>query len=103
MRRIIATIFLIGFALPASAAEPVDYSRDVLPILSANCFVCHGRDESTREMELRIDLRDEAIRKHDKITPIVPGHPESSAIIARITDKNEDDRMPPVAIKKRLS
>jgi hypothetical protein len=87
-------------ALPAGAvaadAEKVDFSRDVLPILSANCFVCHGRDPSTRKAKLRLDTRDDAIAvRADAATPITPGKPDGSEVIVRITAKDEDDRMPP--------
>jgi hypothetical protein len=77
------------------AAEPVDFSRDVLPILSAHCFVCHGRDASTREAKLRLDVRDDATRPRPDFTPIAPGKPDASEIIARVTSKHEDERMPP--------
>ncbi len=77
------------------AAEPVDFSRDVLPILSAHCFVCHGRDASTREAKLRLDDRADATRPRSEFTPIAPGRPDASEIIARVISKHEDERMPP--------
>jgi hypothetical protein len=83
-------------ATPVFAAETVEFSRDVLPILSANCFKCHGRDSSTREAHLRLDLRDHATAlKNSGYTPIVPGKPEDSDVITRITSKDDDERMPP--------
>lgn len=80
---------------PGQAAEAVDYSRDVLPILSANCFPCHGRDASTREARLRLDLRENATAERHGLIPITPSHPDASEVIARITSKDEDERMPP--------
>jgi hypothetical protein len=78
------------------AAEPVDFSRDVLPILSANCFKCHGRDASTREAKLRLDLREHALLERTSgYAAIVPGKPDTSEVIVRITSKDEDERMPP--------
>ncbi len=80
-----------------TAAEPVEFSRDVLPILSANCFKCHGRDASTREAHLRLDLRDHATAQSNTgYTPIVPGKPEESDIITRVTSTDEDEHMPPL-------
>jgi hypothetical protein len=92
------TPLLLVFTTAAAwsqGAEPVDFSRDVLPILSANCFPCHGRDASTREAKLRLDLRDHAIVARNGLTPIVPGKPADSEIMLRITSKDEDERMPP--------
>ena len=53
---------LLGVVLPTltRAADPVDYVRDIKPILSNSCYTCHGPDEATREAELRLDLRDVA-------------------------------------------
>ena len=59
-------------------AEAVDYSRDVLPILSANCFTCHGRDISTRKAKLRLDLREEATRDREGYFAVIPGNPKDS-------------------------
>ncbi|MEY3911780.1 MAG: hypothetical protein RJB43_144 [Verrucomicrobiota bacterium] len=77
--------------LPATAAEPVSFSRDVLPILSDNCFGCHGQDESHRKGKLRLDLRDVALAKE----AFVPGKPEISELINRIVSTDEDELMPP--------
>jgi len=82
---------LLALALPASAAEPVSFSRDVLPILSDNCFGCHGQDESHRKAKLRLDVRDAAIAKE----AFVPGKPDVSALIERIVTTDEDELMPP--------
>ena len=77
--------------LPTSgAASLVDFSRDVRPILAANCFLCHGPDESTRRANLRLDLEDHALAE-----VIVPRQPASSELIRRITHAG-DNRMPPV-------
>jgi len=75
-------------------AEAVDYQRDVRPILSANCFACHGPDEAGREAELRLDQRDSAVSlRDDDYQVIVPGDAEASELIFRVTD--ELDPMPP--------
>ena len=82
---------LLALALPVSAAEPVSFSRDVLPILSDNCFGCHGQDESHRKAKLRLDVREAAIAKE----AFVPGKPDVSALIERIVTTDEDELMPP--------
>src|SRR5215211_3267831 len=88
-------VVLLATAASAFGAEAVDYSRDVLPILSANCFPCHGRDASTREARLRLDVRENATTDRQGLVPVKPGKPESSEVIARITSRDEEERMPP--------
>jgi hypothetical protein len=73
------------------AAKPVSFSREVLPILSDKCFSCHGPDESHRKADLRLDLRDEAIKSE----AIVPGDAGQSEVLARVATKDLDDLMPP--------
>lgn len=76
----------------------VDFTRDVAPLLAARCFPCHGPDESTRKVGLRLDTRDGAIApsRSGGRAAIVPGDPDSSELIARITSTDPDDRMPPI-------
>src|SRR5688572_20184716 len=69
-------------AVPAVA--PVDFSRDVLPILSDNCFYCHGQDENHRKGDRRLDKQEEAFAEHDGVRAIVPGDLEQSDLIVRI-------------------
>ncbi len=89
-------ILLASLSLGALCrAEKVDFSRDVQPILSKNCFLCHGPDESSRKAELRLDSRENVLKDHDSGVTIVPGKPELSQLIARITAEDEEDRMPP--------
>ena len=79
----------------ARANDPVSYNRDVRPILAERCFKCHGRDESDRRGELRLDLREQAIE-----TAIVPGNADDSEIIARVASDDPDIRMPPPGAHK---
>jgi hypothetical protein len=81
-------------ALPILAAEPT-FNRDVRPILSENCFLCHGQDPAHRGGDLRLDVREEAIASRDEGAAIIPGNAKDSAIIRRIHSKDPDVVMPP--------
>ncbi|WP_013630593.1 PSD1 and planctomycete cytochrome C domain-containing protein [Rubinisphaera brasiliensis] len=83
------------FLLPATSQAGVEFNRDIRPILSDKCFACHGPDASTREADLRLDLRDDAIRDLGGYRAVVPGNPENSLIIERITSTEDYERMPP--------
>src|SRR5688572_19744874 len=68
----------------ASADAPVDFNRDVRPILSDNCFACHGFDPSTRKAKLRLDTAEGATAERNGERPIVAGDPAKSEVWARI-------------------
>ncbi len=84
-------------------AAPVAFNRDVRPILSENCFYCHGQDASRREAKLRLDVRDSAVAERDGIAAIVPGRPEASELIRRIGAREPSDVMPPPESHKALT
>src|SRR4051794_32593632 len=87
--------FSLFVATAAAAEKKLDFNRDIRPILSENCFQCHGFDEKARKAELRLDMADSALAKHDDVTPIVPSHPEQSELWRRITTDDESEMMPP--------
>lgn len=91
-------------ARAADSAGQIEFNRDIRPILSDACFACHGPDAEHRKGKLRFDLKEEAFKagKSDEIA-IVPGHPEKSELMARVTAKDEDDRMPPLKTGKTLT
>lgn len=78
--------------------DPVDFIRSVQPLLSAKCFACHGPDEQAREGDLRLDLREPAI----KSGAITPGNPDSSSLVERIF-ADGDEQMPPADSGKALT
>jgi hypothetical protein len=96
-------MFTSGWCVSVSAAEKVDFSRDIQPILSSRCYECHGPDVSTRKAKLRFDDRENATAERDGVVAIVPGRPDQSELIARLTTPDEDDRMPPHQKGERLS
>ena len=78
------------------SAADVDFSRDIQPILAANCLACHGFDADSREAGLRLDVADAATAELDSgATAIVPGDPAASELIARIETVDPDLVMPP--------
>ena len=86
------------------AAAPVDFTRDVQPILAESCFHCHGPDEKDRKAGLRLDVREDALKGGRSDLPaIVPGKAETSEIIARILTSDEEEVMPPPQENKALT
>ena len=86
--------------LRAESGEPkLDFNRDIRPILAENCFYCHGQDPNKREAELRLDVRDAAI----KSKAFVPHDAAKSTLVERINSTDADEQMPPPKSNRRLS
>lgn len=81
------------------AAEAVQYNRHIRPILAQNCFACHGPDSAARQADLRLDIREMAV----KAGVIVPGKAEQSEVVRRIFSTDPDEMMPPPESHKKLS
>ncbi len=80
----------------SAAPAPVDYVREIRPILAKNCFACHGSDEGHRAAGLRLDQRTTALaRRGSNPGVIVPGQPEASRLLRRVTLPDGPGRMPP--------
>lgn len=92
-------------ALTVRAAErPLDFSRDIRPILSDRCFACHGPDDHERKARLRLDHRDDALRPAKSgAAAIVPGKPAESELIKRLVSHDADDVMPPPKTGKTVT
>jgi Protein of unknown function (DUF1553)/Protein of unknown function (DUF1549)/Planctomycete cytochrome C len=84
----------------AAIPEKISFNQHVRPILSGNCFYCHGPDPKHREADLRLDLRDGATADLGGYAAIVPGKPDASAIIKRVSSTDPDEQMPPPDSKK---
>ena len=90
--------------LAMQAADPqLAFNRDIRPILSENCFSCHGFDEKARKAKLRLDLPEEATREHKGGTPIVPGDLAKSEVWQRIISEDPDEVMPQPKSHLKLS
>jgi hypothetical protein len=101
MRLLSASLLLATTALHAGT---VQFNRDIRPILSDTCFQCHGPGEKDREGDLRLDLRDAAMKPAESgKSAIVPGHSGKSELIARILTEDASDRMPPEKTGKKLT
>jgi len=99
---IFSTISAVQAADPTK--PPVDYNRDVRPILAKNCLACHGPDASHRERGLRLDDRESATKElKSGAIALVPGAPDESELILRLTEEDESLRMPPRKAGPRLA
>ena len=102
----VLALLLAGFHAPAAErTAPVNFGQDIRPILSDNCFTCHGPDKDKRKAGLRLDLKEDAFKKLDSGDfAIVPGKPEQSRLLAVVTlPPDDDDHMPPAKTGKKLS
>jgi hypothetical protein len=98
-----ATLFF-GVILGATcSAEPINFSRQIRPILSENCIACHGPDEKGRKGKLRLDDEQDAKRDRKGDFVILPGKPEQSELIKRIESTDPDDVMPPPKQHKTIA
>lgn len=86
-----------------AALGEIDFNFHVKPILSKNCYQCHGPDESTREADLRLDIPEGAYAVRDSAVAIEPGNPGKSLVTERITELNPEEIMPPPESHKSLS
>ncbi|MBM4003494.1 MAG: DUF1553 domain-containing protein [Planctomycetes bacterium] len=104
--RVSATVLLSLLASPVAAqgAAKIDFNRTIRPILSNNCFKCHGPDAAERQAVLRLDVVEGATRAAESgRIPIVAGQPDQSEMVRRITAPDPDHRMPPPDSGKTLS
>lgn len=87
----------------ACGEAPLDFARDVRPILSDKCFQCHGPDEGSRATDLRLDLHDSAMADLGGYFAIKPGDSDESELVRRVLSEDEYERMPPPEANKSLT
>jgi hypothetical protein len=84
--------------------DPVQFNRDIRPILSENCYKCHGPDPKARKGDLRLDTKEGACAEVEKgVFAIVPGKPGESELSKRVSSQDADLKMPPPKSGKKLS
>ncbi len=98
-RGLLGPLVWIGGSGLAMAAAPIQFNRDIRPILSENCFPCHGPDSAGRKADLRLDQREVAV----EMGAIVPGKPEDSELVERIFSTDPKQTMPPPSTHKKLT
>jgi hypothetical protein len=103
LRFLVIGLLLTGLAGTAHGGPPVDFNRDVRPILVENCFQCHGPDKGKRKANLRLDTEDGARADRNGRRAVVPGDLGRSALYRRVSAADEEERMPPARSGKRLT
>jgi mono/diheme cytochrome c family protein len=88
---------------PTKVPEKITFNQNIQPILSENCYPCHGPDPGARKAKMRLDRSEFAYAPHDKSGPaIIPGQPDRSPLVRKIESKNPKNRMPPPEAHKTL-
>ena len=83
--------------------QRVSFNRDIRPILSDKCYACHGPDANQRKRELRFDTKEGAFSEPSGYPVIVPGNPQDSELVLRITHEDDGQRMPPIDQERQLT
>src|SRR5437868_1601353 len=96
---------ILSGTLRAASKPAIDFNRDVRPILSENCFSCHGPDKNKRKADppLRLDTKDGLFGERDGTHPVVAGKLDDSVLWMRVTSDDPEFRMPAKASNKTLS
>jgi hypothetical protein len=99
-----ALLFLALLVVSSAQASSLSFNRDIRPILSENCFACHGFDASKRKAKLRLDNAEGALAANaEGRRAIVPGKPLQSQAYLRLISEDKDELMPPPESHKKLS
>ena len=98
---ILVVALAVGLANPEAAG--IDFNRDIRPVLSENCFQCHGPDAAKRKAGLRLDTHEGATEARDGVRAIDPANLAKSELLARITATDPDTRMPPPEVNSNLA
>ena len=103
IERLILVATALVVAPATSLGDVIRFNRDIRPILSDNCFACHGFDAAHRKARLRLDTFAGATEQREGLSAIVPGDPANSELWHRITSSEDDEVMPPPDSHKTLT
>src|ERR1041385_2685118 len=92
-------LWFFWIASVRTQAGEIQFNRDVRPILSENCYACHGPDKNQRKAKLRLDVREVALEKQ----ALVPGKPAESKLVQHIFSNDPEEIMPPPKTQKTLT
>ena len=92
-----------AWAIDPPSSGKIDYTRDIRPILSENCYQCHGPDEKARKAKLRLDTKEGLFSEHKDIFPFKPANLDDSEAWERINSTDKDDQMPPPDSHRKLT
>jgi mono/diheme cytochrome c family protein len=100
----VALLLVAGVSARADEPRvpPIEFNRDVRPILAVYCFACHGPDAATRKAKLRLDIEAGALADLGGRRAVIPGDLDASELYWRITSDDETEHMPPASSGKRL-
>lgn len=87
----------------ASSAEAVEFNKDIRPLLSDNCFQCHGPDSASRKAGLRLDREEDIKADREGMRVVFPGKPDESELIKRVISTDPDEVMPPPKLHKKIT
>ena len=97
------TVMISAALTSIAVSAPVDFNREIRPILSDTCFKCHGPDEAERQVDLRLDTQEGLLGPDDKPRIVIAKHPDRSELYRRIISNDPDERMPPPDSKLALT
>ena len=102
---VVRLVLLVTWPFASAFAEeaPLEFNRDIRPLLANYCFACHGPDEKQLQADLRLDHEESALSDRGGHAAVVPGSSQQSELVRRITAVDPDDRMPPARFGKSLS
>jgi hypothetical protein len=102
-RSVLYSLVALSASALAATPDPLEFNRDIRPILSENCFFCHGQDPKNREADLRLDQRESATRDLGGYFAVVPGDPAKSELLTRLRSHDKDEMMPPPKSNRKVS